>query len=322
MRHVLAFAAVGVLALAADATAVLTPGRTIVAPSAVSAVSVTHRSVVYAVTENPSRTRCAYLELWDTTTKGLWRFGQSTTRVCREGPSTGSGIAAVSTSGRRVYWLTFVGGNLREYALWTATPSRRSPRRLAASSSDVDSGRQPIVLADGTRDGVAYAVGRTVTYVADSGARLFRARLDGDVRLLATGAGPGSARVVAVLDDGRIVTLSDRGRVLATAPYAQGEVGAVRLALPGPIVQAGLRVEVGSRTLSLPPRAHLLDFRQGRVVYATGGQVRSRQVATGADVLLQTIPVRSWQRPLFSTDAWGSGWARGRTVSWRSGPLG
>lgn len=312
--------AIGSLALVGGAHAMLAPGRTLVAPSPVSSVSVTYRSVVYAVTENASRTRCAYLELWDTATKGLWRFGESTTRVCREGPSTGSGISSVSTSGSRVYWLTYVGGNIREYALWTATPTRRSPRRLAEGSSDVDSGSPAVVLGDGTREGVAYAVGRTVTYVADSGARLFRVELQARVRLVTAGVGPGRARVAAALDDGRVVTLSDEGSVLRTLP-ADGPVAALRLVLPGSIVQRGRDVTVGSETVTLPASAVMLDYRQGHVVYASGRLVRARRVATGADVLLRTVAVRPGQRPLFSTDAWGSAWASGASISWRAGPL-
>ena len=320
MRRFLVSVAIGLLALAGSAAAMLAPGRTIVAPSPVSSLSVTYRSVVYAVTENASRTRCAYLELWDTATRGLWRFGESTTRVCREGPSTGSGISDVATSGRRVYWLTYVGGNIREYALWTATPSRRSPRLLAEGASDVDAGIPAVVLGDGTREGVAYAVGRSVTYIADSGARLFRVELNDRVRLVAAGIGPGRARVVAALGDGRVVTLSADGRVLGTLP-AGAAVVALGLALPGAIVQRSRDVTVGGDTVTLPAAAVMRDYRQGRVVYASGRQVRSRRVSTGADALLQVVAVRPGQRPLFSTDAWGSAWATGASVSWRAGPL-
>jgi hypothetical protein len=98
-------------------------------------------------------------------------------------------------------------------------------------------------------------------------------------------------------------------------------VTAVALALPGAIVQAGTTVHVGPEAVGLPPGAALLDFRQGSIVYAKGSQVRSRHVTSGADSLLRIIPVRSWGRPLFATDAWGSAWASGSSVSWRSGPL-
>ena len=80
-------------------------------------------------------------------------------------------------------------------------------------------------------------------------------------------------------------------------------------------------MRVGATTVTLPPGAPLLDYRQGRLVYAKGSQVRSRRVATSADTLLQTTPVPAGRQPLFSTDAWGSAWAKGTAVSWRGGPL-
>ena len=66
----------------------------------------------------------------------------------------------------------------------------------------------------------------------------------------------------------------------------------------------------------------MLDYRQGSIVYRKGTQVRVRKVSTGKDTLLRVIGVRPWQTIPFSTDAGGSGWADGRRVSWRSGPLG
>jgi hypothetical protein len=49
--------------------------------------------------------------------------------------------------------------------------------------------------------------------------------------------------------------------------------------------------------------------------------VRARAVATAADTLLQVIVLKPWQPLHFSTDSFAAAWARGATVSWRSGPL-
>ena len=321
MRRFLSLGAAVALVVCGGAAAVLTPGRTLANPSTISALGVTHRSVVYAVRELGDRKHCAYVVLWDTATKGVWRLGEGTTRVCTEGPSTGSGISQVATSGRRVFWVTYAGGNFRDETLWTATPGRRAPRRLADATSETDSGATPIVLGAGTLDGVAYGTGRTVTFVADDGSRLFRVALAREVERLSAGVGPGTARVVASLADGSVVTLSKRGDVLRTDAYDPDEVTAVGLALPGAIVQTGTVVHVGPETVTLPAGATMLDFREGRIVYAKGSRVRARQVATGQDVVLRVIPVKPWERPLFSTDAWGSAWASGKTVAWRSGPL-
>lgn len=313
-----ALAALGSLALSGTAAALLTPGRSVVNAAPVSALSVTGRSVVYAV--GRTKANCGTVRLWDTGSHGLWTFGSKTIVGCEEGFSGGFGIAQVATSGWRVFWVTNVGGNITDYQLWTATPTRATPLRLAFASSETG-GPPAIVLGNGTRDGVPYAVGGTVTYVGGNGARIFRADLGSPVRLLAAGAGPGQSRVAAALADGRVVTLSRSGQIVATSDQAPGAVTAIALALPGPVVQVGRTVTVGASTVTLPPRSAVLDYRQGTVVYRTGTRVRARVVSSGADSLLQVSAVKPWQPLPFSTDSLGSAWAKGATVSWRSGAV-
>jgi hypothetical protein len=315
------------LVLTGSAAALLTPGRSLTAATPVTTISVTDRTVAYAVSATPDNARCAFVQLWDTARKGLWRFGEATTRICKEGVSTGSGISDVSTTGRRVFWVTFAGGNFRDYDLWTATASRRAPRRLAQATVDVDSDTRPLVLGEGTSEGVPYALGKSITFVADSGARLFRTELRSPARLLAAGPGPGAARVVAALEDGSVVVLSRTGGVLRSQSYEPGEVDAIALSGTGPVVQTGRDVSVccsptGPIVQMLPQGAAMLDYRQRTIVYRKGVQVRARRVATGEDTLLQSITVKSWQPMPFSTSSWGSAWVKGRVVSWRSGPLG
>jgi len=284
---------------------------------------VTHRSVAVAVAE--SKRRCAHVELWNTAARQRWRFARYPT-LCREAPSTGTGIEAVSTSGTRVFWLSFAGGNIREWDLSTATPTRRTPRQIAGASSDPDTAGSPIVLGVGTREGVPYAVGATVTYVSDTGARLFRTTLDSRVRLLAGGSGPAGGRVVAALEDGRVVVLSRSGEIVSDEVYAPADVVAVALVASGTVVQAGREVIVGppgsAARVTLPPTALVLDVHQGQLVYAIGPKVRARSISTGAEKLVQTIPVAARQRPLFAIDASGSAWASGSRVGWRADGLG
>jgi hypothetical protein len=177
------------------------------------------------------------------------------------------------------------------------------------------------VLGNGTRDGVPYAVGGTVTFVAENGSRRFRTDLGSPVRLLTAGTGPGQARVAAALADGRVVTLSLAGDVLATDQRKLATVAAIALGLPGPVVQVGRTVTVGTSSVTLPTGALVLDYRQATIVYREGSQVRARVVPSGADSLLQVISVKPWQTLPFSTDSLGAAWAKGATVSWRSGPL-
>jgi hypothetical protein len=321
----LAFAAAAViaLALAGSAGALLTPGRQVATPAPVTALSVTGHAVVYAV--GRTRANCGSVALWNSATQARRIFGSRTILGCEEGPSGGFGIPSVATTGTRVFWLTGIGGNTTDWQLWTATPTRPTARRLAFASSDTD-GRPAIVLGAGTSEGVPYAVGATLTYVSSSGARLFRVDLGSPVRLVAAGGGPGRARVVTALADGRVLVLAGTGEVLRTASYEPDEVVAVALAGTGQVVQTGRDVSVccsptGPFVTMLPPGATMLDYRQRTIVYRRGVQVRSRKVLSEADALVRVIPVKSWQAMPFATDTAGSAWATGRTVSFRSGPV-
>jgi hypothetical protein len=311
------------LVLSAPAAALLTPARTQKNSAAVTAISVTGRSVAYAVAR--TRASCGSLRLWNTATRRVWTFGSRTIVGCEQGPSGGFGIPSVSVSGQRVFWLAGIGGNITDWQLWTATPTRPSARRLVFASSETD-GPPVVVLGRGTRDGVPYAVGRTVTFVAETGARLFRTTLAAPVRLLTSGAGPGGARVLASLADGHVVLLSRTGAVLRTDDYGTQGVRAIALGPDGPVVQVGTTVTVGAfgggHSVTLPARAVMLDSRQGRIVYRKGDQVRGRGVVTGEDSLLQVIRIPSWQAMPFAIDAGGSAWAHGRRVSWHPGAAG
>lgn len=311
-----------VLVLCGSAAAVLTPGRTVVNSAPITALSITGRTVAYAVGQ--TKANCGTVRLWDTATRGLWTFGAGTIIGCEQGFSGGFGIAQVAASERRIFWVTNVGGNITDYQLWTATATRPTSRRIAHGSSGSDS-PPAIVLGRGTRDGVPYAVERALTFVAPSGRRLFRTALGSPVRLLTSGTGVGSARVLAALADGQVVLFSKTGVALRTDDYGVGEVRAIALGLVGPLVQVGTTVNVGpfagGTKVTLPPGALMLDYRQGWIVYRKGMQARARQIATGDDVLLTAISLKPWQPLLLSTDGSGSAWARRAAVSWRSGPL-
>src|SRR4029079_16520496 len=274
------------------------PARTVQNAAPVTALSVTGRSVGYAIGQ--TKTSCGAARLWDTGSRGLWTFGSRTIVGCEEGFSGGFGIAQVATSSPRVLWGTTVGGNITDYQLWTASPTRPTPLRLAFASSETG-GPPAIVLGNGTRDGVPYAVGGTVTFVAENGSRRFRTDLGSPVRLLTAGTGPGQARVAAALADGRLVTLSLAGDVLATDQRKPPSVAAIALGRPGPVVQVGRTVTVGTSYVTLPTGALVLDYRQATLVYRKGTQVRARVVSGGADSLLQVISVKPWQTLPFST---------------------
>ncbi|HXG76618.1 MAG TPA: hypothetical protein VNJ53_08615, partial [Gaiellaceae bacterium] len=196
------------LALAAAAAA-QRPSASFDAPARVLALGQTGRQVVVAV--GATRRQCPHVELWRAGSSTRVRF-RSTLPACRDLPSTGQGIPAVAVATTRVLWLTYTGGNLRDWTLWTATPTRRTPRRLRFVERDVDA-PAPIVLGPGTAAGVPYAVDREVVYLGDDGRARFRTTLAAPVRALAAHAhGRDGVVVAALLADGSVVGLDRSGR--------------------------------------------------------------------------------------------------------------
>ena len=121
--------------------------------------------------------------------------------ACRDVPSTGLGIPSVAVARERVLWISYTGGNKREWQLWTATATRRQPRQLRAVERDVEA-PAPIVLGPGTVEGVPYAVDSEVVLLGENGRAIFRPTVASPVRAIAAGVGPGGIRVAALLVNG------------------------------------------------------------------------------------------------------------------------
>jgi hypothetical protein len=308
------------LIAAGSAYGVTRPGRTRIEHAPIVALSVTGRSVTYAVGDNASKTDCAHVYLWRTAggPTGRWRYGKPTKEPCIEGPSTGSGISAVAMSAQRSLWIQYAGGNLRDWQLYTATRTKTKPRQLAFIEQDVEL-PSPIVVGQGTQAAVPYAIKQTVTYVGDNGAAVFRWTAPASVRLLAAGYGPGGAQVAAVLDSGAVYLLSGTGKVVGTYTYAPGAVTAVALAPSGVVLQNGTTIDIrtGARltSLALPKRAKMFGYGEGRVYYSLNGALRARKVSSGADTLLVAPRLGRTALGSFAT-AGGFAWAIGNQISW------
>src|SRR5207248_2823807 len=98
---------------------------------------------------------------------------------------------------------SYVGGNIREWSLLTATATRPQPRLLRFVARDVELGA-PILLGRASASLLPYIVGRVVVALRPDGARAFswtsRSPL---VALSARGS-----VVVAGRADGRVILLS------------------------------------------------------------------------------------------------------------------
>jgi hypothetical protein len=186
--------------------------------------------------------------------------------------STGSRIDAVAIAGNRVLWRYYIGGNFRDWSLFTATTAAPRGRRLRAVVSRPVDDPPPIVIGEGdtTRYGdvLPYAVDREVVALRPNGARAFAWTAPAAVAAL--GANWGS--VAVALHDGRIFVLED-GAVARS--WTGGRFpSAVFVTGNGIASQRERTVELrtGSTTRRwpIPPIARLRDAEGLRAVYLTG----------------------------------------------------
>lgn len=222
----------------------------ILAPSFLSGVAVDGPRVAYADTS------CAV---------SIWQAGR-TTRLgktpCTERTSTGSGLAGLALAGGRALWVTYTGGNIREFTVWTATRTRPRPRQLAFATGDVDAA-PAVTVGDGDQDLLPYAVNRTVVVLGANGARRFSWTAPAHVTAVDAFAGE-----VAVATTGGLVTVLDgSGSVLREESFGS-DVYNVQISGSSLVAQVGRSLEVrgGSSTKEILLRRDL------RLVGAGGGR--------------------------------------------------
>lgn len=289
MRYV----TIALLSLLVLPVALAAPTRTVTAPAAVTAVAVDAGRVAYA--SGRAGGDCNRVRVWNLATRGVTRFPRPTTCVQT---STGNGISGLAIAGTRVLWVHYVGGNFRDWTLWTATTMKPKPLRLRRITREADS-PAPIVVGDGDTgrlgDILPYAVDSEVIALRTNGARRFA--WTAPARVTALSALDGE---LAVASAGGVVTVLDAtGDVLRTETYAS-EVQAVEITGDALVVQRGRTLELrgagGPRTWTLPARARLDDAQGSRVYYVTGGQIRElrldavnrqRQLGLGSHVAVE-----------------------------------
>lgn len=314
LRLALALGCVTALAAAGGAAAVQKPGRTIVRGGPVGPIALNHASLAFVV--GRSKADCDHVELWNTDTKGTWRFGRP--GPCTNLGSTGAAVTAVAVSRNRVVWIRYNGGNLRDWQLMTATTTRKTPRQLRFVEQDVDL-PTPFAVGDATHgNGIPYAAGREVVLLGANGAATFRHTAPSRVLAVTGGRGPEGTVVAALLQTGEVELLRSDGSVARTIAFPAGDVRAIALAPAGLVVQLPGSVEIrrGSRTttVTMPAGAAMTDYAEGRILYTKSGDVHALKVAGGQDTVL--VKGGAGTRPVVaSLDAHGLAWARGRSLS-------
>jgi hypothetical protein len=197
--------------------------------------------------------------------------------------STGSGVAGLALAGTRALWLSYTGGNIREWSLWTASTTRPRPRRLRFLARDVDA-PAPIVVGDGDSsrlgDLLPYAAGRTVIALRANGSRRFAWVAPGRVAALSALGG----ELAVAQEGGQVTVLDATGRVLRLERFS-GAADAVRITGNGLLVQRGrtleLRAGQSARMFSLLRGVRLADAEGNRALLVGGGLVRLLDLASG-----------------------------------------
>jgi hypothetical protein len=228
-----------------------------------------------------------HVELWNLATGGVYRLGRHTDLLCVDRPSTGSGITDIAVAGNRAAWLTYAGGNNRDWILFTATTTRPTERQIAFQTVDVDA-PSPIVLGTASESVIPYAVGSTVKVLAEDGHRIYSWKAPAAVtNLTAYGS-----QVAVFVRGGRCYVLAPSGAVLQTYTFRPGSVQEFALGGRGLVVQLqGGRVEIHNgrrvRALSIPPQAKMLDYAENTLLYRVGTAVHGRFVVSGQDAVLR-----------------------------------
>jgi hypothetical protein len=306
-RLVVVFATVAVLGALSTGAPHADRGWTPPAGARGSAVDVAAGSFAGAI--GWARSACEGAVLWLPGTRQRWLF-----RVpgpCPE-TSTGRGVSAVSVSAERVAFLSYVGGNTREWRLWTATSTAHRPRLLRTASADADAA-SPILLGNGGEEGAPYAVGRDVVVLASNGRRALSWHAPADVVAL----DEHSRTLAATLADGTVRTVPVPPYAAPQASYSQI---AARAAVPitgGVVIEAadGIFLHKGSRTLRLevPAGARMIGYSDGWLVYARGREIHLYSYQRSQDLLARTVrsaPV------LADADRGGMGWTNGGRLCW------
>jgi hypothetical protein len=260
--------------------------RTVTSPGKVVGLARSGYSVAFL--SGPYKGHCGpHAELWSLASGAVYRLGRHTDAVCSERPSGGSGVTDLAVAGGRVLWLSYAGGNLTDWTLETATTTRPVERQL--EFREVETGTaSPIVLGVASEFVMPYSVDSTVKALAPNGSRLYTWQAPARV----TNTTAYQRQVAVFVAGGRCYVLSPGGTVQQTYTFPPGAVQEFALAGVGLVVQLpGGKVEIhrgtSVRRLTIPPRARMLDYAEGIVLYKLGSEIRARRVATGKDALLR-----------------------------------
>jgi hypothetical protein len=280
--------------------------RSLLAPTRVTGLAVDGSYVALAVAAR--RRDCFHVRIWDRTTGTVRRLGRP--RPCGPTPSTGQRLLGPSIAGNRALWITYGGGNIREWTLWTgSTANPRTPRRLAFIARDVDE-TGPFVLGEGDASRLGYilpyAIDRTVIVLRPGGSVRFRWTTPARVTALAAKEG----ELAVALANGEVHVLDAAGRMLNRYRFGTAGLDAVRITGRALLMQSGrtLALQLSEdrlRAWTLPPGARLADAERNLAAYVVGRTVHLLDLDGGRDRIIR----RTRRGPPRNSRAATSSWA-------------
>jgi hypothetical protein len=251
----------------------------VVSPGPITALAASGPRVAFA--SAPTARDCDRVYVWTPPARHAVPLGSP--QPCGDRLSTGRGLAALSLAGDRALWLTYAGGNIREWSLWTATLSRPQPRLLRFVPRDVDS-PSPIVVGTAGGGLLPYSVDRSLVVLRANGSRAFT--WTAPATPLALSAGPG--KVAVTLPGGRVVVLGATGSVVADSVYEPTLVAA-HLTSGGLVLQESRSLGYPGSPRPLPPHARVEDVDAGTAAYVAGPTLHLLRLDTGRE-LTRAVP--------------------------------
>lgn len=275
MRRGLIFVAVLCVCLATG-VAGATSQASILGRSTVTGLAADGDEVAFAAAR--TSVDCDRAFIWERLTGKVFQLGKK--QRC-DVVSTGRGIGGIAVTGGRALWVSYAGGNIREWRLWTATTSRTTPKQLQFVPRDVTA-PQPVIVGTAGGGLLPYAVDSTVTTLKANGMTAFTWPATSPGRVVALAARAG---LVAVVQEGARVTVLDaHGNVVSVDLYAS-EVSAVGLTAKGMVVQRGSVLELrrGTEAHEYPITAgsHLDDADGRWAAWSDGKLVHVIRLADG-----------------------------------------
>lgn len=264
-------------------------------------------SVVSAAVEEGA-VECRHAEIWNAAANKATHLGK---KAPCDAPG---GIRGPAIVGNRAVWATNVGGNLRDWTVWTATTTSPAPKALAKVNGVDASDPDPVVIGTAGDGLVAYAVGTAVTAIRANGSTAWKWTAPTTVTLVGSGdADPQGKDLTHVgTADGKAAGIDASGKVL----YVGTSDGVNSLCLHKKVVMAmkgGSLLLPGSppNLTPLPANARLVGCYPDIAIYRVGTKVSGLRVSTGKTAVLLT------GTKVVAVSAKGFAWATGRTLHWR-----